>query len=499
MLLGFLVLVAIAYMFINPNLANAIQAKDTKHTLCNADLLAAHVPCIESADLESALHLLRRTADELQRRAVDRRCRDATVRAHISAAEVIRDALETSGGQVSVASLRAGLQDVAYLVQSNPQWGIQQCDADGEQVQWSTVVPHLQQQQQQQINTMHFIIPNPTVPLRCKLYNKLQTFYTLVGGVAFIAAFAYGLYWIVDYVRRVRQARKDVVDFMIADILQALMEKASSAEQPDDGLVVINHLRDQLIMPSQRVGAASAWTEAIRFLEANESRIHFEVGTYKGEDCQMMRWLADPSMASGSPRSRLSSTPLLAGSTSSSSSSSSPGSSGASKATAAESAAVKKWQSPAFDKLNKIREPPTVCLKIRHMFEPHEPFTPALRQSIQDAILEKVQHTVCRVFDVQVDPSTCCVYVRCATSADAGIVHEQINGWWFDSRLVSIKFVHLERYLSRFPNSLKGPKCLQPSNTKMLSMSACSSGRCEGDVGREATTNGGTFNGGDEF
>lgn len=131
---------------------------------------------------------------------------------------------------------------------------------------------------------------------------------------------------------------------------------------------------------------------------------------------------------------------------------------------------VKKWQSPAFDKSNKIKDPPTECLKIRQMFDKYEASNSNLKQIIQDSILEKVAHTTCRIYDLQLDKQTCCVYVRCASAKDAGIIHDEVNGWWFDRRLVSIKFLRLDRYLARFPNASSGPACVKLSNTKNLSM-----------------------------
>lgn len=131
---------------------------------------------------------------------------------------------------------------------------------------------------------------------------------------------------------------------------------------------------------------------------------------------------------------------------------------------------VKKWQSPAFDKSNKIKDPPTECLKIRQMFDKYEASNSNLKQIIQDSILEKVAHTTCRIYDLQLDKQTCCVYVRCASAKDAGIIHDEVNGWWFDRRLVSIKFLRLDRYLARFPNASSGPTCVKLSNTKNLSM-----------------------------
>lgn len=49
------------------------------------------------------------------------------------------------------------------------------------------------------------------------------------------------------------------------------------------------------------------------------------------------------------------------------------------------------------------------------------------------------------------------------------MVHDLVNGWWFDGRLVSIKFLRIDRYMSRFPHST-GVGLLQPSNTNNLSM-----------------------------
>lgn len=49
------------------------------------------------------------------------------------------------------------------------------------------------------------------------------------------------------------------------------------------------------------------------------------------------------------------------------------------------------------------------------------------------------------------------------------MVHDLVNGWWFDGRLISIKFLRIERYLGRFPHST-GVGLLQPSNTNNLSM-----------------------------
>lgn len=450
-LLLFFVLVAIAYLAINPNLANTIRVEDATYTPCPIGFstdVVNEFNCIHRADLEPAIDLLRQTATELQRRAEVNRCADATVSPLMSAKELVKRALEASAGHHTVAHIRERLHHLEYLVDANPQWAISNCDAAGKRIGFEDV------HTMSELSENHFAILQPRLPLKCRVYNKMQTFFTIVGSLALVGIVGYAIYWLYKLVVGIRRARKDKVDFLIADIIQALIEKSSTAgPDPDSALIVVNHLRDQLIAPAERAKSAWAWRAAIAFLEANESRIHFEVGTRNGEDFRLMRWSADPSLHS--PRSSLAS-PNAGGR--------SPG---------ATPGSSKKWHCPAFDKSNKIKDPPTPCLKIRHMFDSNETVTPALRQSIQDAILEKVADTGCRIYDIELETSSCCVYVRCASASDAGIVHEQINGWWFDSRLVSIKFLHLDRYLSRFPNSPAGPKTLQPSNTHNLSMSAC--------------------------
>lgn len=133
---------------------------------------------------------------------------------------------------------------------------------------------------------------------------------------------------------------------------------------------------------------------------------------------------------------------------------------------------AKKWQSPAFDKTNKISSPPTPCLKIRQMFDKYEAANANLKTIISDAILEKVGPT-CKIYDIFLEPQTCCVYVRCATAKDAGMVHDEINGWWFDNRLVSIKFLRLERFMDRFQESANNRQLLRPSNPQKLSLTQC--------------------------
>nr|XP_014101792.2 inner nuclear membrane protein Man1-like [Bactrocera oleae] len=191
--------------------------------------------------------------------------------------------------------------------------------------------------------------------------------------------------------------------------------RASLSEAPEEREVIVNHLRDKLIPLNKRNGYLKYWKEALKVLEINDSRIQFGLKICDGTEYRTMTWLSNAN--SNTPNGLL-----------------------------------KKWQSPTFSYTNKISKPPTSCLKIRHMFDSTESEIHNLKQIIESAIIEKVG-TRCCIQEIQIDKKSCCVYVRCCSEFDAGVVHNEINGWWFDKRLISIKFLRLQRYLTRFPDS----------------------------------------------
>lgn len=431
--IAFLVFVAFMYMTISTDIASTLGTIDTRYDLCDATTLDRN-RCVLQSDIEPALELLKRVGTELKARVEHSKCVDSSVTVHwLSADEVIRLAKEADPALL-VPQVVKHLHTMEYLIGQNPQWRINHCDEEGVEIGFDEVL------RRRATKTNYFGILKPKLPFTCMLYNKFHTFFVIVGVLGLVGIVAYFVNYFLKFVLYVKQKRKDQVNALISEIIQAVSQAAASAggsESSDEGgLVVVNHLRDRLIAPDNRKKMEWAWVEALQFLEQHESRIQFEVGNRGGEDFKMMRW-TDSAPLPTSTRSV-------------------PG-------------GAKKWQSPAFDNTNKIPDPPTPCLKIRQMFDKYEVNDPNLKTIVQDAILEKVG-TRCQIYDIQLDRNTCCVYVRCATSKDAGIVHDEINGWWFDNRLVSIKFLRLERYLSRFPRALAGPACLKPSNRHNSSM-----------------------------
>lgn len=476
--------VIIAYLTMNPDLSLALDAKAAKFKLCpdNTEVTLGNgephfkptVNCIEKEQLEPAFNLLKVLIPELQKRIELNRCTDPTVPFAMSAKEVTQLLFEANGQ--STIDIMRELHNAEYLISMNPQWHVGHFIDGSGQPTSSISMTNVDRLRASKSN--YFAIVKPRLPVSCFLYNKLQAVFSIIGWIVVVVAAIVAVVFIIRYIRGHLQTRRERVTNMVEEIKNVLMEKAYDPDTActDAASVVINHLRDKLIPPAERSKMESVWNAAIKAIES-DSRVQFSVATRNGEDYRVMRWIDTVTPMSQSTNAF--NTNALSASTSSNStnvSNSTTNNVASSMYPSLRSCStygygnVKKWQSPAFDKSNKIKDPPTECLKIRQMFDKHESSNSNLKQVIQDAILEKVAHTTCKIYDLQLDKQTCCVYVRCASSKDAGIIHDEVNGWWFDSRLVSIKFLRLDRYLTRFPNASSGPTCLKPSNTKNLSM-----------------------------
>lgn len=473
-LFTFFAAVIIAYLTMNPDLSVALDARTANYKICPSGEIGftttqPSVNCIEETELEPSFELLKVLIPELQKRIEFNKCTDASAPFAMSVKEVIQYLLEVRT-QSAFDTIRT-LQNSDYLISVNPQWRVGHFrDNSGLQ---SAIISMDDVVRLRQSQSNYYAIIKPRLPVSCFLYNKLQTVFIIIGWIGIIGLLTYGLVFVIQFIRSHLQTRRERFNNMIEDIKNVLMEKAYDPDTActDAASVVVNHLRDKFIPPNERNKMESVWDSAIKYLEQNESRIQFSVATRNGEDYRVMRWVdtTTPTQQNsiGFTNNNLSNT-NLSGNACDSTTANPLNLQRSSTSTIGN---IKKWQSPAFDKTNKIKDPPTECLKIRQMFEKYEVNNPNLKQIITDAILEKVGHTTCKIYDVQLDKQTCCVYVRCATAKDAGIIHDEVNGWWFDSRLVSIKFLRLDRYLTRFPSSAVGTTCLKPSNSKNLSMS----------------------------
>lgn len=486
------------YITISPNIEKTLNPSTTLYFPCDhQNEMDATFACIDEQNLVPSLNLLKILATELQRRTVAQKCNSgsnkATVVSNVMCVKDFLHFLNTNSNNnnnnvndnhpssaSSVLEVMKDVHNIEYLIDRNKQWGIYNVDNNGKPISLDKVL-------NQRANQAEcFAILSPKLPLTCTLYNKIQTFFTIIGTMAIIMLVSFLGRKFYYFVIHVKEKRKAQVNQIMNEIIRLLMEK--TVMDKENAFLVVNHLRDKIIEPNRKSELAWAWQEAISYLEENDSRVHFGFENINGEDFKVIRWIDDvknisPNISNNNnshQQSSFSSTTVASGAT----------------ATRFNSlrystnnqpfdARLKRWMCPAFDKSNKISDPPTNCLKIRNMFEKYETNSPNLQTIIQDTILHKVCEKGCKIYDIQLDLKTCCTYVKCQTAKDAGIVHEEINGWWLingdDNRLVVVKFLKQDKYHQRFPSSVNACSVMYPTSSPVQNNYTSPNGHDFGD------------------
>ncbi|XP_017677668.1 PREDICTED: inner nuclear membrane protein Man1 [Lepidothrix coronata] len=224
----------------------------------------------------------------------------------------------------------------------------------------------------------------------------------------------------------------------IIDVLRSHSEACSENKELQPYMPVL-HVRDSLIPPQDRRKMNKVWNRAVDFLAANESRVRTETRRIGGAEFLVWKWM-QPSAACDK---------ILV-------------------------IPSKVWQGQAFH-LDRRNSPPnslTPCLKIRNMFDPVMEIGDHWHLAIQEAILEKCSDND-GIVHIAVDKNSRegCVYVKCLSPEYAGKAFKALHGSWFDGKLVTVKYLRLDRYHHRFPQALTCNTPLKPSNKHMNSMS----------------------------
>ncbi|XP_039357930.1 inner nuclear membrane protein Man1 isoform X2 [Mauremys reevesii] len=228
---------------------------------------------------------------------------------------------------------------------------------------------------------------------------------------------------------------------MVVKIIDVLRSHNEACQENKDlqPYIPIPHVCDSLIPPQDRNKMKKVWNRAVDFLTANESRVRTETRRIGGADFLVWRWI-QPSAACDK---------ILV-------------------------IPSKVWQGQAFH-LDRRNSPPnslTPCLKIRNMFDPVMEIGDHWHLAIQEAILEKCSDND-GIVHIAVDKNSRegCVYVKCLSPEYAGKAFKALHGSWFDGKLVTVKYLRLDRYHHRFPQALTCNTPLKPSNKHMNSMS----------------------------
>ncbi|NWZ91428.1 MAN1 protein, partial [Nesospiza acunhae] len=282
---------------------------------------------------------------------------------------------------------------------------------------------------------------SPKMSFRCRFrrafVNVTHRLSILLWGIAMV--------WGVLHYMKYRWAKeeeetKQMYDMVvkIIDVLRSHSEACSENKELQPYMPIL-HVRDSLIPPQDRRKMNKVWNRAVDFLAANESRVRTETRRVGGAEFLVWKWM-QPSAACDK---------ILV-------------------------IPSKVWQGQAFH-LDRRNSPPnslTPCLKIRNMFDPVMEIGDHWHLAIQEAILEKCSDND-GIVHIAVDKNSRegCVYVKCLSPEYAGKAFKALHGSWFDGKLVTVKYLRLDRYHHRFPQALTCNTPLKPSNKHMNSMS----------------------------
>lgn len=396
-LIVFFLLIIFVYVTISPDIGNILNPSTTSYVSCaDHQEMDASYSCIDEHSLESSLNLLKILAPELQARAVAHRCSDkpdsiSNVMCIKDFWHFLNDNQQMNNRYNSQHSLGLDLikdmHNIEYLVDRNKQWGIQNVNANAEPISLDDVVGLRAQQSE------CFAILKPKLPLKCTIYNKIQTFFVIIGSLAIVTLGMFIVKKFYQFVLHVKEKRRAQVDQIIREICSTLMEKAMYDK--DNSSVIMNHMRDKIIVPGKRSDLAWAFQEAIKYLKQNDSRVYFGVETINGEDFNVIRWIEDVKNLSASGAQM---TPQQHQQQQFQQQQRTSASRYPQPVDGRPQATLKKWMGSAFDRSNKIKDPPTNCLKIRQMFDKYEANSQNLQTMIQDTILLKLRDKNCRIY-----------------------------------------------------------------------------------------------------
>ncbi|XP_053270831.1 inner nuclear membrane protein Man1 [Pleuronectes platessa] len=264
---------------------------------------------------------------------------------------------------------------------------------------------------------------HPKMPFTCRFRRAFLTVISRVFLIAVVVGCVWSLVCYVKYRwRREEEETRQMYD-MVERIIDVLRSHSEACQENQDlqPYLPIPHVRDSLVQPQERKKMKKIWERAERFLSANESRIRTENQRIGGQDFLVWRWI-QPSL--NCDKSSL--------------------------------MPSKVWQGKAFP-LDRRNSPPnslTPCLKIRNMFDPVMEVGENWDLAIHEAILEKCSDND-GIVHIAVDKNSRegCVYVKCLSAEHSGKAFKALHGSWFDGKLVTVKYLRLDRYHQRFPQA----------------------------------------------
>ncbi len=389
---------------------------------------------------------------------------------------------------------------VLNAVLNNPHWKLKALNSVYQDAQNSSDITYL----------MSMVSSKPIMCRFRELVHFLYVRIIMVVALAIITACAYFGY---KFVSKIRQENETEFFDLVKRATQTVEKQYELSILPESTVkahLAINHVYDSLVEPAQRKSKKKLWNKVIKFIEDHESRIHLGTEFVDGEECLVWKWVVPKApqhlidaqdtskkVAAASTDQGIglaNSTMIQPNTTTEQHKSTSEKINEKLKDLLAQDSTSSQvvnhnedlkenhpqnnngaWQGDAFNRTEKLIHSPTPCLKIRNMFDVDTiEQDPNFAQKIHNDILEKCcstrnPHTNKRlivnnsILHISCDRKSKegCVYVKCSSNEAAGRVYQALNGTWYYSKLLNVKFLRSDRYLERFPESINFTKPLQ--------------------------------------
>ncbi|KAI5735388.1 hypothetical protein M8J77_017663 [Diaphorina citri] len=404
----FFICIAFIYVNIQGNSATIFNNSDTKYPICGSGRIEPGVTCVMDDDIPVAIEFLPHIYDELYQRSVSKHCGYPNTEDKLNDQD-INKLLTEKNPTTTDWELRTHVPNIKVLINSNPHWTLKVLDDS-------------------------IVLSKVELPITCSInsfFAKLF-FYSVQGAILLVGTLV--VYKAIQfYLDRKEKSKREIMK-MVDDILHMIRNQAEKC--PDEPYLPIRHIKDQLIPLYERDRLNKVWLGVRKIIE-NEARVRQEIQMVQGEDQDVWRWLPPQPMATRKH---------------------------------------KTWQGAAFEteegSVNALTVSPTACLKIRNMFDPREEDDgdTAWVTAVEDALLEKCEGI--NILHIGVDRASTegIVFIKCASCADAGRAYRTLHGAWFNSKLVTVKYLRYERYHERFPQAKALVAPLKPSNDRRYSL-----------------------------
>jgi membrane protein Man1 len=261
---------------------------------------------------------------------------------------------------------------------------------------------------------------------------------------------------------RQRQAVFELVE-QVLSILFHQHQMIVREGKPGTTFLAIDHIRDQLIAPSDRKRKAAVWAKVVQYIRNQESRVREDIQHIFGEEFRVWQWLPDiPWSPVSSPgRSNVTpgrTTPAYNPGPPSPPPDEPPHSTPTTSTQWPQvptTIVTPGWQGSAFQLGKHVAAPvapPTSCLKVRHLFDTQKKGTGWV-VTVKEEIVRRCHDA--QILHIAVDTESVegTVYIKTTSPEDAGKVFRRLHGQWYRGQLVTAKYLRLERYHERFPDA----------------------------------------------